>query len=189
MFKVESYLGPLLLGYLNKYVKLRQEDFQLSLWGGDAVFNNLELQFDFLEHLIPFPIRFKSGQVHELRIHVPWTKLGSESVVITLNTVECILARKEDPPEGATEGSAAAQLNPTGGDFAADDAADGQQGSGQRPRMRKTPADSDVPPGYLQSFTNRIVNNIHIVANNLILKFVEDDIVVSMNVKSGESFR
>lgn len=185
MFKVESYLGPLLLGYLNKYVKLRQEDFQLSLWGGDAVFNNLELQFDFLEHLIPFPIRFKSGQVHELRIHVPWTKLGSESVVITLNTVECILTRKEDLPEGAPS----SQPSPASG-FASEEGGEAGPGGVPRARGRKMiGADSDVPPGYLQSITNRIVNNIHIVANNLILKFVEDDIVVSMNVKSGESFR
>lgn len=41
MFRLESYLTPWLLGYLDKYVKLKPEDFQLSLWGGDAVFNKL----------------------------------------------------------------------------------------------------------------------------------------------------
>lgn len=49
MFKLESYITPLLMGYLDKYVKLRQEDFQLSLWGGDAVLNNLDLRLDELE--------------------------------------------------------------------------------------------------------------------------------------------
>jgi vacuolar protein sorting-associated protein 13B len=39
MFKLESYLTPWLFGYLDKYVKLKPEDFQLSLWSGDAVFN------------------------------------------------------------------------------------------------------------------------------------------------------
>ena len=46
----------------------------------------------------------------------------------------------------------------------------------------------DLPPGYLQSIVNRIVNNVNIVINNLILKFVEDDIVLSLNVKSVECY-
>ncbi len=29
MFKLESYIAPLLMGYIDKYVKLRQEDFQV----------------------------------------------------------------------------------------------------------------------------------------------------------------
>ena len=41
MFKLESYITPFLVSYLDKYVKLKQEDFQLSLWGGDAVLNKV----------------------------------------------------------------------------------------------------------------------------------------------------
>ena len=46
MFKIESYVTPLLMGYIDKYVKLKQEDFQLSLWGGDAVLNKLDLRLE-----------------------------------------------------------------------------------------------------------------------------------------------
>ena len=48
MFKLESYITPFLVSYLDKYVKLQQEDFQLSLWGGDAVLNKVweELKID-----------------------------------------------------------------------------------------------------------------------------------------------
>jgi len=79
------------MGYLDKYVKLRPEDFQLSLWGGDAVLYNLDLRLDIIEKAMQLPIVFKSGHIHELRLHVPWTKLGSDPVVITINTIECIL--------------------------------------------------------------------------------------------------
>lgn len=41
-----------------------------------------------------------SGHIHELRIHVPWTKLGSEPVVITINTMECILKLKDGAQVG-----------------------------------------------------------------------------------------
>ena len=40
---------------------------------------------------------FVSGHIHELRIHVPWHKLGSEPVVITINTIECALKLRDSP--------------------------------------------------------------------------------------------
>lgn len=41
----------------------------------------------------------------------------------------------------------------------------------------------EAPPGYIQSLINKIVSNISIHCNNLILKYVEEDIVLSMNVR------
>ena len=87
------------MGYIDKYVKLKQEDFQLSLWGGDAVLNKLDLRLDAIEKAIHLPITFKSGFIHELRLHVPWTKLGSEPVVVTINTIECILKLRDSSDE------------------------------------------------------------------------------------------
>ena len=176
MFKLESYIAPLLMGYIDKYVKLQQEDFTLSLWGGDAVLNKLDLRLDAIESALNLPITFKSGHIYELRIHVPWTKLGSEPVVITINTIECILKLRDSASEDAE--SSSMKSSGSGSRLA-------MQGK-QRPK-RQAEAD-DLPPGYLQSLVNRIVNNVNIVINNLILKFVEDDIVLSVNVKSAECY-
>lgn len=52
MFKIEFYIILLLMGYLDKYVKLRYEDFQLFLWGGDVVLNNFDLRLDVIERVI-----------------------------------------------------------------------------------------------------------------------------------------
>ena len=49
MFKIESLLTPWLLGYLDKYIKLKPEDFKLSLWDGDVVFKKLDL-FHFFQN-------------------------------------------------------------------------------------------------------------------------------------------
>lgn len=174
MFKIESYITPLLMGYLDKYVKLRHEDFQLSLWGGDAVLNNLDLRLDVIERAIQLPIIFKSGHIHELRIHVPWTKLGSEPVIITINTIECILKLRETAYEDKAS-SQTPELKKSRS-FQAK----------QRPRRQQ--GGEELPPGYLQSLINKISNNVSIVINNLIVKFVEDDIVLSVNVKSLECF-
>lgn len=42
--------------------------------------------------------------------------------------------------------------------------------------------------GYVQSLIRRVVNNVNIVVNNLILKYVEDDIVLSVNITCAECY-
>ena len=163
------------MGYIDKYVKLKHEDFQLSLWGGDAVLNKLDLRLDAIEEMLNLPITFKSGHIYELRIHVPWTKLGSEPVVITINTIECILKLRESAGDNSDAGSTStASTRPN-------------TSQAMRPKMKRQDTD-DLPPGYLQSLINKVINNVNIVINNLILKFVEDDIVLSANVKSAECY-
>ena len=47
---LESYITPLLMGYVNKYIKnLKPSDLSLSVWGGDVVLQNLELNLDVLQ--------------------------------------------------------------------------------------------------------------------------------------------
>lgn len=46
--------------------------------------------------------------------------------------------------------------------------------------------DLEVPTSYVQGLINRIINNVCIVCNNVILKYVEDDIVLSINIKTLE---
>ncbi|XP_072462964.1 intermembrane lipid transfer protein VPS13B isoform X2 [Notamacropus eugenii] len=178
---LESYVTPILMSYVNRYIKnLKPSDLQLSLWGGDVVLSKLELKLDVLEQELKLPFTFLSGHIHELRIHVPWTKLGSEPVVITINTMECILKLKDglqDDHEscGSSSTSRSATENTK---------------SSVKPRriQQATPTDPDLPPGYVQSLIRRVVNNVNIVINNLILKYVEDDIVLSVNITSAECY-
>ena len=60
---------------------------QVSLWGGDAVFSNLDLKTDVLERELNLPLRFINGHIHEMRIHVPWHKITSEPIVVTIDTM------------------------------------------------------------------------------------------------------
>lgn len=41
----------------------------------------------------------------------------------------------------------------------------------------------EAPPGYIKSIVTKVINNITINCNNLILKYVEEDIVLSINVR------
>uniref|UniRef100_A0A2K5RNX2 Vacuolar protein sorting 13 homolog B n=1 Tax=Cebus imitator TaxID=2715852 RepID=A0A2K5RNX2_CEBIM len=178
---LESYVTPILMSYVNRYIKnLKPSDLQLSLWGGDVVLSKLELKLDVLEQELKLPFTFLSGHIHELRIHVPWTKLGSEPVVITINTMECILKLKD----GIQDDHESCGSNSTNRSTTENTK------SSIKPRriQHAAPTDPDLPPGYVQSLIRRVVNNVNIVINNLILKYVEDDIVLSVNITSAECY-
>ncbi|KAM4705859.1 intermembrane lipid transfer protein VPS13B [Rhinophrynus dorsalis] len=178
---LESYVTPILMSYVNRYIKnLKPSDLQLSLWGGDVVLSKLELKLDVLEQELKLPFTFLSGHIHELRIHVPWTKLGSESVVITINTMECILKLKDGAQEDL-ESCGSSSTSPSNTESAK---------VPMKPRkiQQAAPTDPDLPPGYVQSLIRRVVNNVNIVVNNLILKYVEDDIVLSVNITCAECY-
>nr|XP_029723384.1 vacuolar protein sorting-associated protein 13B-like [Aedes albopictus] len=157
MFKIESYITPIILSYVEKYVKnIRPEDSQVSLWGGEVVFQNLDLKLDVLEEELSLPFQFLSGHIHELAIRVPWTKIASEPIVITINTIEFVLKLQEPGNRTAPRKDA---------------------------NKRSKNSEEAPPPGYMASLINRIANNITIRCHNVILKYVEEDIVVSMNIQ------
>nr|XP_003226657.1 PREDICTED: vacuolar protein sorting-associated protein 13B isoform X1 [Anolis carolinensis] len=177
---LESYVTPILMSYVNRYIKnLKPSDLQLSLWGGDVVLSKLELKLDVLEQELKLPFTFLSGHIHELRIHVPWTKLGSEPVVITINTMECILKLK-DGVQDDHESCGSSSTNRS--------TSESTKTSVKPRRIQQATPDPDLPPGYVQSLIWRVINNVNIVINNLILKYVEDDIVLSVNITSAECY-
>ncbi|XP_026477542.1 vacuolar protein sorting-associated protein 13B-like [Ctenocephalides felis] len=104
MFKLESYITPILLSYVDKYIKnFRPEDSQVSLWGGEVSFHNLDLRLDVLEEeLQSLQFSIVSGHIHELLIRVPWTKLASEPITVTINTIECIIKLKDNTRHAIT---------------------------------------------------------------------------------------
>ena len=58
------------------------------------------------------------------------------------------------------------------------------KGTGSDRKRTRKQEDSNVPPpGYVQSLINKIISNVKIVCNNLILKYVEEDIVLSLNTR------
>uniref|UniRef100_A0A182JVY1 Vacuolar protein sorting-associated protein 13B n=1 Tax=Anopheles christyi TaxID=43041 RepID=A0A182JVY1_9DIPT len=157
MFKIESYITPIILSYVEKYVKnIRPEDSQLSLWGGEVVFQNLDLKLDVLEEELHLPFNFLSGHIHELCIRVPWTKIASEPIVITINTIEFVLKLRDTNDRNVPK---------------------------REPPRKGKSTEEAPPPGYMASLISKIANNITIRCHNVILKYVEEDIVVSMNIQ------
>jgi len=186
MFKLESYLTPWLLSYLDKYVKLKPEDFQLSLWGGDAVFNKLDLRLNVIESLTSIPIAFKSGVIHELRIHMPWTKLNNEPVVVTINTLEFVAKLKDADGSASKLGNNSSSFSNAKSPSSLNTSLNTDTTQFQQQQQQQQ--SQAVPAGYIQNIINKVLFNICIIVNNVIVKFVEDDMVLSLSMKSAECY-
>ena len=174
MFKLESYITPIILSQVERYVKnVRAEDSQVSLWGGDAVFNNLDLRLEVLEEELHLPFSLVSGHIHELQIHVPWTRLNTEPIVLTINTIECVLKLPGDRASSVASSEDASSV------------ASSKTTGEEKRKMKKKQEEQGAPPGYIQGLINKVISNIQIVCNNLILKYVEEDLVLSLNVRTA----
>ncbi|XP_014252592.1 vacuolar protein sorting-associated protein 13B isoform X2 [Cimex lectularius] len=161
MFRIDSYITSVILSYVDKYVKnFKRQDAQVSLWEGDGSLHNLDLDLEVLDQELNLPFSLVSGHIHELLIHVPWTRIASEPVQITINTIECVMKLK---PPGQVMGLKKAS---------------------KKKKKTGSTEESGPPPSYVSTLINKIVFNMSVTCNNLILKYVEEDIVLSMNIKT-----
>lgn len=164
MFRLESYVTPILLEHVAKYVKnFRPEDAQLSLWEGEVTLLNLDLELDVLEDELKLPIDLVSGHVHELTIQVPWTKLTSEPIRIIIDTIEFVVKLPDEKSNKARAERRAASIPNADAEPVEEEQAQG--------------------PGISSNLVNKIINNICLECRNIIFKYVDDDIVVSMNIQ------
>ncbi|XP_046806664.1 vacuolar protein sorting-associated protein 13B [Lucilia cuprina] len=170
MFKIESYITPLILNYLTKYVKnIRPQDFQVSLWEGEVTFHNLDLRLDVLQQELDLPFQFLSGHIHELVISVPWTKITSEPIGISINTIEFVLKSNREDSSGTK--------SPTGSSSPQHQSTTEVTSASNRNNEREDTSSMG------SSLATKILNNINVQCQNIILKYIEEDIVVSMNVQ------
>ena len=176
---LEAYITPVLMYYLQKYVKnIQPQDLQLSFWGGDAVLKNLQLRCDVLEEeLSHLPFVVTAGKIQELTIHVPWTTLGSESVEITAVNIECSAEFKN--------GDRSRDVRPAGVPQDAPQTAT-EVSSSDDHRQQATPQAQPPSGGYLQGLLSRIIHNVIFHVKNLSVRIVDGDICATVHIKALE---
>lgn len=126
----------------------------------DELFDIISTYFSSLQKQYCNQVYFFSRYSYSLfysSIQVPWTKLGFEPVVITINTMECVLSlRKSDSK--SDDGSCSV------------DSSKSSASSMGTKRSKKKLQDSDAPPGYIQSLLNRSVFTFGVRSQYLFLR-------------------
>ena len=165
------------MSYIDKYVKnIKPSDLKLSFWGGDVVLRNLELRLDVLEKELKYPLKFKSGCIRELTVHIPWNAIASQSVEVTIKDIEFVIKLKDVRLHSA-------QTEPSQQSEDGSDVDMTTQPTGQ-------PAPADQAPGYLKGYVTRISDNVILHVQNMVVKVIEEecDMMFTMNIGSVERY-
>lgn len=115
----EGLLERLLLKLFGEYVEeLNKEHLHVSVWAGDVVLKDLKLKPGALDEL-KLPISVIHGEINSLSLKVPWTRIGSSPVQLTLDGLYAIAApnvnqhvaeeEEEDDSDVITSGMSASE--------------------------------------------------------------------------------
>ena len=168
---LEHTVGALITRFASKYIdNLDLSALRLSVFGGDVVLRNLELNLEVLrrDFAAGLPIEFQRGYVREIRIHIPWLKLASEPIELTIDTVELVASLlPPDTASGCPEETAVSS--------GASTEAPAELGGGS--------ASTD---GWMGPLLTKALFNMSVVVRNVVVKFVEERAVASLSLRSIE---
>lgn len=101
---LEDQVANLLQRYLGNYVRgLNKEALKISVWKGDVVLTNMQLKPEALNAL-KLPVKVKAGFLGSVKLKVPWSRLGQEPVLVSLDRI-FLLAEPSTRVEGSSEDS------------------------------------------------------------------------------------
>ncbi|KAJ9453620.1 putative vacuolar protein sorting-associated protein 13A [Diplonema papillatum] len=188
---LEQYVSNFLAGYLGKYIRgINDKQLGVSLWNGSLDLKNLELR---THMLVPsaLPVVCHRGYVGALKVTIPWTRLQSEPVVISLSDIYVLLRPKRGAPWDASaeeeaerdrknraldvfEALRQKQADETPQDHAADvswEAVAGKSTQGDR--------------GFFGRVQDGIANNVQILVNRVHIRFEDSTIDPRQPVAAG----
>lgn len=133
--------------------------------------------------------RINSGCIREMIIHVPWTALTSRSVSLLCDWCNatcshCALHR----PVEVTINTIELGISSAAGDGNAQNDTREHVHKAKHRKRKKNPEAAALPvvPRYLESIFSKIVHNMQVRVNNLVLQYERRGAVLSLNVQSIE---
>ena len=210
MLKIESYVGPIIESTLSKFIEIQPNTLKISLWSGQCKLKNLNLKLSTIEHELNLPFKLLSGSINEISVNIPWTSLGSQSIVISCSSLELTCELKETQkaelkdqlPEDSDDefmdanSESFSQFSEAEDEF--ENSAIGSTRNRQSTGSKKSNSNAiinDVGPenpnqelteqdaSYLENLINKIRYNIKIEINGVVFKYQEAEFVVRANIQ------
>lgn len=158
---------------LSRFIQDIQLD-SLGLLGGDLVLENLELRRDVVQELLGIPTAFdlSRGFIKELRIHIPWTRLGTRPIEIKFHTIEIIVVPTDRGRTESAPADTATEATPDSTDSAFRDAKVPSSAAAAAASGSAAGAEGDSStPSWIQTLIKRALANVSITAEAVVLKF------------------
>lgn len=83
----EKILEKILIQYFGRFITgLDKNNLKLGVWSGNMVIENVNLNPEVIE-LIELPLKLKRSSIGKMTIKIPWKKLSSAPVEITIENI------------------------------------------------------------------------------------------------------
>ncbi|CAJ1444937.1 unnamed protein product [Effrenium voratum] len=161
---LEGFVEQYLLRYLGDYIfGVDKQNLSVTTWRGEVHLRSARLKQEVVELLnLPFQLFF--GEVADLKINVPWNRLGSRPVVVELTGLRVLLG-----PKPSTEWSNEEELRRV--QLARQrlvDRADLLFG------LKEASPEGERKEGYLDRLATRIGDNLELNLRDLHLRYQDD---------------
>jgi len=170
----ERILSQYLVGYLREYIKDRLRLDTFAVWSGDLVLEGVELRREKFTKMIfgeGSSLEVSQAWAKELRVHIPWRALQSESLKITFQSVELIVSEVAPTSPNKEESQDSIPH-----ENSAEDVKDQSASSGDTGSKGSTNSDTPEKKGWLETLLYTIATNLVLEIGILVVKYVSDDI-------------
>jgi vacuolar protein sorting-associated protein 13A/C len=83
----EKILEKVLLTYFGRFISgLDKNNLKLGVWSGNVVIENVNLKQELIE-ILELPFKLKMSSVGRMKFNIPWKKLSSQPLEITMENV------------------------------------------------------------------------------------------------------
>ena len=83
----EKILEKVLLTYFGRFISgLDKNNLKLGVWSGNVVIENVNLRQELIE-MLELPFKLKMSSVGRMIFRIPWKKLSSQPLEITMENV------------------------------------------------------------------------------------------------------
>ena len=146
---------------------LDSKNFDVSLWRGEVVLNNLKVKGDALDSL-GLPIAVKSGLLRSLRLKIPWRSLSSEQVVIEISGLDILAIPQNEFPQDDQEEQKKAALEKRRAAIVSK-----EKQRQERNDASKKGVEAGAPPGRIAALITSIVDNCRVEISDIHVR-IED---------------
>ena len=168
----EKKLTALLQQYLGEYVcGLDSEALKLSIWSGNIVLKNLKLKPGALRFLGIPGLEVKAGLLGSLTLQIPWNKLGSLPVIVSLDRIYVLASLDASGKSNLHEDSDEAEEASDGAKRRRIDGAVAQMVAKSESSEKGEAKEGDG--GYVGRMIQTILGNLQVIISNLHVR-VED---------------
>ena len=206
---LRRYIRQILENNLSKFIShINLEALGL---GGDVILSNLELKLDAIQDLLSIPLAFvvSFGNIKDLRIHIPWTHLLSQPIEIRLANVEIVLIARNEldyrrlqleytkrnmKKSENLNGNSGQHENQELKDILNNEnesnngKSDSQSQENKKKKINKQQNSGEEEVSWLQSTLRKVLGNVSLVIENLVLKYEHDNVVLSTSIESISVF-